>query len=92
MQDRRAVARAVNRDEHAVSTRTHGQCARVFTAARAVMTADQLGQYLRDNDGIVRTMQAALPWQGRLRAMLRKPLRQDPRVALRSALEEAALS
>lgn len=66
------------------------QCARVFTAARAVMTADQFRQYLRDNNGIARAMQEALPWQGRFRAMLRKPLPKDPRVALRNALEEAA--
>lgn len=66
------------------------QCARVFTAARAVMTADQFRQYLRDNNGIARAMQEALPWQGRFRAMLRKPLPKDPRVALRNALEKAA--
>jgi hypothetical protein len=68
------------------------QCARVFTAARAVMTADQFSQYLRDNNGIVRAMQEELPWQGRLRAMLRKPLPQDPRVVLCNALEDAALT
>ena len=68
------------------------QCARVFTAARGVMTADQFDQYLRDNNGIVRAMQEALPWYGRLLAMLRKPLPQDPRATLRNALEEAALT
>ena len=68
------------------------QCARVLTAARAVMTTDQFEQFLRDNNGIVQAMQEALPWQGRLRAILRKPLNRDPRVELRNALEEAALT
>ena len=67
------------------------QCARVLTAARAAMTPEQFGQYLRDNNGIVRAMRKALPWHGRLRVALQKPLPQDPRVTLQSALEEAAL-
>lgn len=68
------------------------QCARVFTAARAIMTADEFSQYLQDHNDIVRAMREALPWQGRLRAMLRRPPPQDPRVALYNALEEAALT
>lgn len=66
------------------------QCARVFTAARTAMTPNQFTQYLRDNNGIVRAMQEALPWQGRLRAMLQKTSPRDPRVALFNALEHAA--
>jgi len=67
-------------------------CARVFTAARVVMTTDQFRQYLSDNNGIVQAMREALPWQDRLRAIFRKQLPQDPRVALCNALEEAALA
>ena len=66
-------------------------CARVITASRAVMTEEQFRQYLQDSNEILRIMQEALPWHGRLRAMLRKPLPQDPRNELRNALEGAAL-
>jgi len=68
------------------------QCARVLAAARAVMTADQFAQFLRDSTSLAHAMEKALPWHGRLRTAFQSPIPQDPRVTLRAALEEAALT
>ena len=66
------------------------QCARVLTAARSAMTAQQFQRYLSDMSDMVEAMNRAVPWYGRLRSLFEKSLPKDPRATLKRALADAA--